>query len=280
MTLDEIEASVSDGRPYFLYLFREGAEAWRFTSRESDWLSPPGAADGGGAPQLWAARPIAHERVRQSGDASRVDMKIAMPRSDVFARRYLGPRDNQQTTVTVYRGHEQLPSVTAVYWKGRVTAAALDGERIELRCESLLTTLQREGLPARFARLCRHAHYGRGCRLVLADHLVAATATAITGRTVTVTEAAGEADGHYTAGILQFEGLSGFIARHEGTALELLDPAPSLAAALAGGAQSVSIAPGCDLRLSTCQDKFSNTLNFGGFPDIPSQNYFDGLSLV
>jgi len=282
MTFDEIEASAADGGPYFLYLFIEGDQAWRFTSRAQDWLSPGGAVGGDPTPRLWAARAISHERITHSGDAQRADVTVALPVSDAFVRRYLAPRNNRTTSLTIFRGHEQIPTVTRVHWIGEVRAAAQDsqGQRIELRCESLLSALQRPGLARQYSRTCTHPHYGRGCRLDLDDFAVPATATEMVGTSVTVPEAASSPDGWYTAGLLRFDGLGGWITAHSGDVLTLLDPLPALAEALAGGAQAIDIAPGCDLRLATCENKFANTPNFGGFPDIPDINFFDGLSVV
>jgi uncharacterized phage protein (TIGR02218 family) len=33
------------------------------------------------------------------------------------------------------------------------------------------------------------------------------------------------------------------------------------------------ITAGCDKRLETCRDRFSNVVNFGGFPHMPGNDY-------
>ena len=43
MTYDLAETSAAEGQPYFLYLFAEGDQVWRFTSRTAIWTSPAGA---------------------------------------------------------------------------------------------------------------------------------------------------------------------------------------------------------------------------------------------
>ncbi len=45
----------------------------------------------------------------------------------------------------------------------------------------------------------------------------------------------------------------------------------SLRAEIAPG-DTVRLDAGCNKRRSTCRDKFSNILNFRGFPDIPGDN--------
>ncbi|PQO22067.1 hypothetical protein C2I36_15045 [Rhodobacteraceae bacterium WD3A24] len=42
----------------------------------------------------------------------------------------------------------------------------------------------------------------------------------------------------------------------------------------------VELARGCDLRRDTCEAKFNNLANFGGFPNIPGINPFGGSSIV
>jgi hypothetical protein len=42
----------------------------------------------------------------------------------------------------------------------------------------------------------------------------------------------------------------------------------------------VKIYPGCDRTKETCNDKFSNILNYGGFAWIPAKSPFDGSSIV
>ena len=39
MSYSTIEASPSEGRPYFLYQFAEATQIWRFTSRAADLVS-------------------------------------------------------------------------------------------------------------------------------------------------------------------------------------------------------------------------------------------------
>jgi len=42
----------------------------------------------------------------------------------------------------------------------------------------------------------------------------------------------------------------------------------------------VKIYPGCDRVRATCESKFDNLDNFGGFPWIPTKNPFGGSSIV
>ncbi len=352
MSYSSIEESTAEGRPLYLYRFRDGPETWRFTSRAADWVSPAGAVAGSSEPLTWQASPLAHSNVVQSGDVERGSLEITFPISDAFARRFLGPRGNALTTLTIFRGHEQLPGETVAHWKGRVLSAAVDGQTIVLTCESQLTALKRAGVRAKYQKLCRHALYGRGCELDIEAFFVAGPALTASGTTITVPIASNQADGWYRAGVLRHAGALGFIVGHSGSDIVLARTMPGIAAVLAASAElaadiaddadvttipltaaqgigdvpagsfaiidsevmaitaisetemtvvraadgdtlaahtsgapisfaaGVEIARGCDLRRDTCEAKFDNLDNFGGFPDIPGRNPFGGTSIV
>ena len=177
---------------------------------------------------------------------------------------------NTPVTLTIFRGHEQVLGETVAHWKGRVVGAEVEGARILLNCESVFSTLRRAGVRAKYQRLCRHALYGRGCGLDIAQHLATLTVSAVSGATVTVPGAAASPDGWYRGGVLRFGVQLGFIIGHVGATLTLSRPMSELAAALTDPALdpvtgtplpvTVDIAPGCDLRAETCAAKFGNLL--------------------
>lgn len=304
LTYDELEAYTAEGRPFFLYQFSQGETHWRLTSRATDWITPPGVLGGEDGEEdslTWAASAVSHGRLLQSSDARRSALDLTFALSDPFARRFLGPRSRQATTLTIWRGHEQLPEELRAHWKGRVVSAKITGQRIQLTCESLFSTMRREGMRAKYQRLCRHALYARGCRLDIEDYFTGGTLSALEARVLTVPEAALVPAGWFAGGVLRHAGLLGSILSHDGEYLTLAAPMPELQAAFEAflvlqeeaAAQDaeedpieppapvvLEMAPGCDLRRDTCNAKFGNLLNFGGFPDIPGRNPFGGGSVV
>lgn len=288
MTYASIESSPAEGRPYFLYQFVEGDQVWRFTSRAEDWIS----ASSGGDTITWDRAAVAHGNVVQTSEIERGRLELTWPLSHPFARRFLAPMGNTPVTLTIFRGHEQVLGETVAHWKGRVVGAEVEGQRIILNCESVFSTLRRAGVRAKYQRLCRHALYGRGCGLDIALSWLTGTVTATAngGSMVTIPEAASEPNGWYRGGVLRFGAQLGFITGHTAAAITLSRPMPELAAALTmpefdpdtGDPLPVlaDIAPGCDLRATTCAAKFGNLLNFGGFPEIPGRNPFGGGSIV
>jgi len=65
------------------------------------------------------------------------------------------------------------------------------------------------------------------------------------------------------------------IVAHSGANLTLTRPVPEFAV----GSQ-IRLYPGCDHTKGTCNTKFNNLDNFGGFPWIPIRNPFDGNSIL
>lgn len=78
-----------------------------------------------------------------------------------------------------------------------------------------------------------------------------------------------QADNYFSNGVITFTsgnnaGLSATIKKQTGTTIELLLPT----AFTVQVGDAFSIVAGCDKTLDTCKNKFSNVVNFGGFPHI------------
>lgn len=267
MSYTSVELSVAEAQPYFLYAFDFGTSVTRLTSDADDLLKMS---------ETWTASPIAHTDIEQTGNIEKASITLTFPLSDDTARLFLFPL-GQVITVTVWRGHHtDLTESHRVVWKGRVVGAKTQGQAIEVEIESVFTSMRRPGCRARYQRTCRFALYSDGCTLDIADFQTPGTITAISGLVLTVGAAssAPEAD-YYKAGVIEWNGLFGFIIAHNGSSLTLLSPMPGLQAAFdLSASEAVQIAPGCNLSRSQCVSRFDNVLNFGGFPYMTEKNPF------
>jgi uncharacterized phage protein (TIGR02218 family) len=271
MTYAAQEAAVATGQPMFLYLFNDGITETRLTSEPEDVTH-----DG----DVYTAAPVAHSEVEQTGSLEKSMLDIEFPLTYAFAAGYLAFQ-SRSTSVTVWRRHRTDTEVSIV-WKGRIVGAkAIEGRRIKISVESVFTSLRRHGCRARYMRHCRHALYSNACGVSKAAFGVAASISAMDGPLVlTVTEAASAAEKYYRGGIVEWQGLMGFVRRHNTSTLTLMIEIAGLEAAFdADGAQDVILYPGCNLTIETCRDKFDNLLNFGGFHKMTTQNPFS-ISLV
>lgn len=261
------ESSTAQGAPVELYEFRQGVERWTYCSAAESVLH---------AGMTFQPAAIERDRVKQTTDAFKNDLRITLPRALPFAARCLGTVGEDVTTLTIYRGHAGDGEFIA-YWKGRLVGAEASANEVVLECESVFTSIRRPGLRARFEYGCRHPLYSPQCGVFASAYDTDGTVASIapSGLQLVSAAAAAQAVGYYTGGILAVGGVRRFIVTHAaGGALTLSRAVPGL---LVGAA--IKLYPGCDHTRTACADKFSSLDNFGGFPWIPTRNPFDGGSL-
>lgn len=81
--------------------------------------------------------------------------------------------------------------------------------------------------------------------------------------------------GQRLGALVRVAGVPRMILAHSGDSVTL----SALLSGLAVGVAFEAFA-GCDRTLATCQAKFGNAINFGGFPWIPAKNPFTGDAIV
>jgi uncharacterized phage protein (TIGR02218 family) len=273
MTYRAQDDSVQAGQPYFLYQFDRNGTLTYLTSDASDLVRMS---------QTWAASPISHAEIEQSGNVERNTLELTFPLSDTFALEQLSP-NSFITTVTVFRGHHtDATDEVMIYWKGRIANSKATKQNIILITENIFTSLRRPGCRARIQRTCRHDLYGLECGVDMNDWDVAVTITAISGLMLTVPAASGYTDSTFRAGMIKWNNIFGYVDYHSGTSVRLTSEIPGLEEAIGGGSQAAILYHGCDRSLVGtfgCQ-KFSNQLNYGGFRWIPKFNPFKGNSII
>lgn len=267
-TYSELEISVHGGRPVDLFRFVYGSQVWTCSSGpEVDYNG-----------ETYAAFPIGRSDMQQTKELHKSPLEVLIPRTSELSLLYLVGNPESVITLTVFRLHVGASDGPVVYWKGRIVSVDWpDNATTKLTCESVFTSLKRPGLRARYQRMCRHALYSAQCGVDKADYAVAGTVSAINAaKTVlTVTAAEALADGWFTGGMVETPtGGFLFVTGHTGSSLTLDTPCALSAS------DAVTLYPGCARNRETCQGRFGNILNFGGWPWIPTRNPFDGRSLV
>lgn len=260
-----------------LYRFTEqgSADVWTYTSGDQVVTYDAGEGD-----EDYAPVSISRSEVESRNELSRANLDIQVPLTNPAALRWLADNGELLVGLTVFE-QDRLGAVSVI-WKGRLTGVIPGMDSITLKFESIFTSLRRPGLRARYQKSCRHALYGRGCNLDPEDFATVGACTGIVGSVVTVTEADAQPDGYYTGGMLRSpDGVLSYIINHTGSALTLQRISFSLlqAAAIAFPFD-VTIYPGCSHDRNTCNAKFDNLLNYGGFDFIPTKNPMGGSSIV
>lgn len=266
MTYEASEYSSQDGQPVVLYRFANERGTFHYTSR-----TEPVDYDS----STFEPQAITHGEVSSSGDMTKDQLSIELPRDNVVAQLLMLGEVDTPTTLTVFRGHGEH---FVVYWRGRVASSNASGAVVSVECESVFTSMRRPGLRARYQRACRHNLYSPGCGVDREAVKVEGEATVVQGNAVVVPAAADFAAGYFVGGYIKIGDATRFIVDHAGAAITLMRPLAALTAAELPVA--ITLYPGCDKSRETCNTKFSNLENFGGFPWIPLKNPFGGSSLI
>lgn len=270
MTYAAYENSVQSGTPIELYEFVQGTQRWSYISRAEELVR---------LGQVYTPAPIKRDRVKQSTDVFKNSMRLTFPRDNEFAVQFLGFAPDSVTTVAILRGHANDPDQQfIIYWKGRVLSAKATESQIEIECEPLYTSIRRPGLRAKFEYSCRHVLYRRGCFVNQEAFLHEGAVLSVSGGlNVEVAGAAALGATWFVGGMIVAEdGASRFIVGQPSAGVVTMSrPMPSVV-----GGSTVKLYPGCDHLRGTCDTKFNNLDNFGGFPWIPSRNPFDGSSIA
>lgn len=262
--------AASGKTPIWLYDISLGSISKRYVARSSDVTF-----DG----QIYEAAAIDHSRPRHSSQIKRASTTIRLPRTNAFAQAFF-TSGYEESAVTIRRYFKEDPDEEAVYsFNGRVVTAATGLLWISLTCEGSATKLRRKSIVQVVQRPCRHPLYGPGCGLTRASFESTLTATEWAAPVLTVTGADAQANGYYTGGTVRFDGNSRWIIDHTGTAITLDRPLLGLESEIdVSGSASVFLAPGCDRTRATCNSRFFNIENHGGF-DWMGNDPYDGRNI-
>jgi uncharacterized phage protein (TIGR02218 family) len=265
------EKSLQSGTPIELYEFMQDGVRWTFASCAYDVIR---------LGQTYKASSVGRSALRQTTDPFKGSMTFTFPRLSEFAMEFLGVTPESPTIITIYRGHAgDVDSEFITYWKGRVMSAKAADSKIELACESIFTSMRRIGLRAKFETSCRRTLYGIGCNVNRELYRLDGTISTVTGTVLTIDGlTTGPLSGWFTGGLVYAsDGTSRFIIAHDRTAGTITIARPLF------GLRVTTVArmyPGCNHLRGTCDSKFSNILNFGGFPWIPTRNPLGGSSIT
>lgn len=235
--------------------------------------------------ETYTPESITRSKMEQTQEINRANIKVALPRTNDIAAIYLATVPDWPASLTIYR---QTGASTDTYWKGRIAGSSATGSVVELDCESAFTSLRRPGLRRKYEFKCDHALYHRGCRLDINDWLTSGLIDTNGGTTLVIPEAASQADGYFTNGIVRDpNGVTRWITSHVGDTITITRSFPDMDAAIAAagyglsygiayGGYSITLHPGCDRTKETCKDTFDNILNHGGCAWIPIKNPMAG----
>lgn len=216
---------------------------------------------------------ISRGEIGVSTTSGKRELSFTLPISHPLVQRWMAnSTPPRRITVNFYRGQRTSGQVEHV-WSGYIAAMSLvDLNLARFRVPSKLGSALERRLPTISAdELCPHILYDENCRVDRLDGIVYAAITEINGNTVKLSTISGQVDGWADWGeLLHLASLERMTVREQvGT---LVTMQAGIVEMHLGDA--IELYAGCDHSVATCRSKFSNEVNFGGFPDMPDNNIF------
>jgi len=268
MAFDTFEEGLETSRPAELYTITVGSQVYRYTSAEDSITD--------GASTFTALEGLERSSLSAGGPTDNIGaISIKVPGTNAVAAQYVEGVPGQLSTVEIDR-YQRGDGSTARIFEGKIRAVTFTdgGNTAEIEVLPSFEAISREIPRFKFSSLCNNVLYDARCQVddtSASFRLSAAACTAVSGRTITVTGADANGDGHYTGGFV--ENAAGddrrLILDQTGTVLTLLLPFTDSPLGT-----NVTVLAGCDHTIDTCQSKFDNVVNFGGFPFVPTKNIF------
>lgn len=211
--------------------------------------------------------------VSSSGESGARELSFTLPVSHALAQRFMqNGCPPKQVFVNVYR-YQGTSATAEIQHRGVVTSMAPDGNLAHFRVPARSAEVMAKRLPTVTAgKSCPWILYDEQCTLARGSFTSTVTATYVDDRTVKATVTLTDQYALYG----ELEHVS------SGERMTILDQPVSVAGVTTFTIQmpiaelqvgdSIKVYAGCDHQITTCQSKFSNRLNFGGFPQLPTKN--------
>lgn len=272
-TLDLIPRSGSCAATYaqFFVITRQDGTVKRFVVLDKDvtWRGNTYKACGSGDPTaVEAGTGTGAANMQIAGIVDSTDITAAELQAGIYDHATI------EIFLADYTDGTYIPEYLHVGQLGSVSTALL-GYQAEILTPG--TALQQK-LGTSYTPECRWTlgqNYGvsgkPGCKVNLAALTVSTSITSVTDRRSFGASGLAQATGYFDAGTMTVTsgnnaGLVREVKRFfSGGSLEVWEMFPYTFTV----GDTFTIAPGCDKTRATCISKFSNILNFGGFPDLP-----------
>lgn len=262
-------------RPIELYHFSQGAVHFYFTSSDKDVVFEG---------NTYIAEPFRRSSVSSTQDIGKTPLKINTSIRNAFVKQFIASPPTEIINITVTRKHAAEETFASTFI-GRVINVELQDNGATITCQSIQSSLRRPGLRRLYQTTCPHVLYGTECLVARPAFQVDAVLSAVSALTITssafIVSINATFDASWFVGGFVESSVAGQVTRRFITAhnngsgvLTLNLPLPNVSVG-----DTVTAFPGCDHDNATCNGKFANIDNYGGFPFIPEKNPMDGTSV-
>lgn len=268
MTFGDLEASREEAIPLAMMLFTYGDGA-------TDYYAYTTAEDAVTYNDIvYTPIPVNSDEFTASGSLDRAAIPIRLSKFLPITELFTGFPPSQPITVQVFLGHVGS-SDFKLSWPGRVRSHAIEGNDLVLTCESISTSMKRNGLRRHWQRGCMHAVYGPQCKAVQSSFTVNAVVSSVASPYINLPANWNGSlpVSNFVNGIVRWTNSDGrtdyrmILLLTGPTQLVLDSDVPQLEAGM-----TISLSLGCDHEIDTCINVFHNVNNYGGCKWIPLKN--------
>lgn len=257
--IDKEEAN--QRKPVELYhIWRDGGEHWRYTDGDIPVTFET---------NVYSLATLSRSSVKYNAqlEVSTLQIKAAYVENPVLE--FIATNPIEILWVSVMKLHrDQDPLEASVIFVGQIKNVSFKGISASVLCVGFEHFLKQTIPTWRYQLNCNHSVFDTKCALAEADYKTTTTITLdSTGTELTSAAFDTPADGYFTGGKVIFGVEARTIISHVGSVVTLMYKFKELT-----DNDSIDAYPGCDGRVETCRDKFSNIINFLGFPFIPTEN--------
>ena len=272
MTFSALEQSVESGNVAEFYTFTFGATVTRYTSYNRDITF-------GGL--TYTATQISRSKLQASSEAAVNELEITVTIDNEIAKQFIASVPGQIGTVRVTRAHADDPAEeTAPLFDGFIAQVKFDGDlQAIIICKPKTSIFKRAVPRMTYQGLCNHILYDARCKILRSgdpagNFTYTGNVISSSGNDIDVsgisTNGAQWAIGGFVKAPAGGDADARLVIAQAGDTLTLLLPFSITVLNTA-----VDVFAGCKHDLTTCQNKFNNVINYGGFPYIPRNNPFN-----
>lgn len=269
MSYNTIENSLAERAPIRCYKFSRGALTWLYNT-SSEMIKRNNmqflALTGG----------ISDNGIINSNGSQTDDFSVIAPATIEIAKLFNEQAPSNRIYLTVYDTHLDTDELVQ-RWYGAINSINYSEiDQVKIICTPNASLANKPGVTQAYTRQCNAVIYDKQCKVNKERYRVNGTVQQISPTSIQVPQAANYQDGWFNGGFIEFNVGSGeldrrYIENHQGITLILWGGGVSLSLG-----QTISLFPGCDLTIGTCQKKFDNLLNMQACPHIQGRSIFDG----
>ena len=269
MSLDAFELTEQDSEPVEVYQFRLGNNqgAWNYTSAATNITV--GAIS-------YTSVHIDRDAVSASSEDRRNALTVRVLASDPVAAGFIAVPPDQKMTLTILRvQRKDGAQETDLIYKGVVNSVGFERQGLiaAFYIKAISSGLDKSVPRFAYQGLCNHVLYDGQCKVDKQLFKYEGNVLSIIDNTITVQGISGNGPDWAVGGYVQTGAAPGtgfrMVLAQAGDTLTILLPFQNTPVG-----QTVTVFAGCDHALSTCDAKFDNVDNYGGFPFVPSLNPF------